>query len=125
MLKSYTESCLLSAHNIALNFNTHTKHTHKHTFRARELCESRGGRPGLPSLINLRFLSTLHHQLTHRVFTQIANAIQIVSVFQYNCEWRVHLRHLAVAQSREKQPRAPRADAGVSLHDKSSHVPQV
>ena len=24
--------------------------------RAQELCESRGGRPGLPSLINLRFL---------------------------------------------------------------------
>ena len=27
-------------------------------FRAQELCESRGGRPGLPSLINLRFLWT-------------------------------------------------------------------
>ena len=26
--------------------------------RAQELCESRGGRPGLPSLINLRFLWT-------------------------------------------------------------------
>ena len=26
--------------------------------RAQELCESRGGRPGLPSLINLRFLGT-------------------------------------------------------------------
>ena len=27
-------------------------------FRAQELCENRGGRPGLPSLINLRFLWT-------------------------------------------------------------------
>ena len=27
-------------------------------FRAQELCESRGGRPGLPSLISLRFLWT-------------------------------------------------------------------
>ena len=27
-------------------------------FRAQELCESRGGRPGLPSLITLRFLWT-------------------------------------------------------------------
>ena len=27
-------------------------------FRAQELCESRGGRPGLPSLINLRVLWT-------------------------------------------------------------------
>ena len=27
-------------------------------FRAQELCESRGGRPGLPTLINLRFLWT-------------------------------------------------------------------
>ena len=27
-------------------------------FRAQELCESRGGRPGLPSLLNLRFLWT-------------------------------------------------------------------
>ena len=27
-------------------------------FRVQELCESRGGRPGLPSLINLRFLWT-------------------------------------------------------------------
>ena len=27
-------------------------------YRAQELCESRGGRPGLPSLINLRFLWT-------------------------------------------------------------------
>ena len=27
-------------------------------FRAQELCESRGGRPGLPSLIILRFLWT-------------------------------------------------------------------
>ena len=27
--------------------------------RAQELCESRGGRPGLPSLISLRFLWTL------------------------------------------------------------------
>ena len=26
--------------------------------RVQELCESRGGRPGLPSLINLRFLWT-------------------------------------------------------------------
>ena len=26
--------------------------------RAQELCERRGGRPGLPSLINLRFLWT-------------------------------------------------------------------
>ena len=26
--------------------------------RSQELCESRGGRPGLPSLINLRFLWT-------------------------------------------------------------------
>ena len=26
--------------------------------RAQELCESRGGRPGLPSLINIRFLWT-------------------------------------------------------------------
>ena len=26
--------------------------------RAQELCESRGGRPGLPSLINLQFLWT-------------------------------------------------------------------
>ena len=26
--------------------------------RVRELCESRGGRPGLPSLINLQFLWT-------------------------------------------------------------------
>ena len=26
--------------------------------RAKELCESRGGRPGLPSLISLRFLWT-------------------------------------------------------------------
>ena len=26
--------------------------------RAQELCESRGGRPGLPSLISLRFLWT-------------------------------------------------------------------
>ena len=26
--------------------------------RAQELCESRGGRPGLPSLINVRFLWT-------------------------------------------------------------------
>ena len=25
-------------------------------FRVQELCESRGGRPGLPSLISLRFL---------------------------------------------------------------------
>ena len=30
----------------------------KSTSRAQELCESRGGRPGLPSLINLRFLWT-------------------------------------------------------------------
>ena len=29
-----------------------------HIIRARELCESRGGRPGLPSLINLGFLWT-------------------------------------------------------------------
>ena len=28
------------------------------SLRAQELCESRGGRPGLPSLINLRFLWT-------------------------------------------------------------------
>ena len=28
------------------------------TIRAQELCESRSGRPGLPSLINLRFLWT-------------------------------------------------------------------
>ena len=28
------------------------------TGRAQELCESRGGRPGLPSLISLRFLWT-------------------------------------------------------------------
>ena len=27
--------------------------------RAQELCKSRGGRPGLPSLISLRFLCTL------------------------------------------------------------------
>ena len=27
-------------------------------YRAEELCESRGGRPGLPSLISLRFLWT-------------------------------------------------------------------
>ena len=30
----------------------------KMLFRAQELCESRGGRPGLPSLIRLRFLWT-------------------------------------------------------------------
>ena len=30
----------------------------KSIFRAQELCESRGGRPGLTSLINLRFLWT-------------------------------------------------------------------
>ena len=29
-----------------------------YSLRAQELCESRGGRPGLPSLINLRFLWT-------------------------------------------------------------------
>ena len=29
-----------------------------HTRQQQELCESRGGRPGLPSLINLRFLWT-------------------------------------------------------------------
>ena len=36
------------------------KATNKHGYslRAQELCESRGGRPGLPSLINLRFLWT-------------------------------------------------------------------
>ena len=32
-----------------------TKKKQKH-IRAQELCESRGGRPGLPSLISLRFL---------------------------------------------------------------------
>ena len=31
---------------------------HRPPFRAQELCESRGGHPGLPSLINLRFLWT-------------------------------------------------------------------
>ena len=30
----------------------------KSALRALELCESRGGRPGLPSLINLQFLWT-------------------------------------------------------------------
>ena len=30
----------------------------KMLFRAQELCEGRGGRPGLPSLISLRFLWT-------------------------------------------------------------------
>ena len=30
----------------------------KRRSRAQELCESRGGRPGLPSLVNLRFLWT-------------------------------------------------------------------
>ena len=28
------------------------------SFRAQEVCESGGGRPGLPSLLNLRFLWT-------------------------------------------------------------------
>ena len=42
----------------------------------RELCESRGGRPGLPTLINLRFLwmesntSTLSPFLTGRMFVR-------------------------------------------------------
>ena len=31
---------------------------HAVQFRAQELCESRSGRPGLPSLISLRFLWT-------------------------------------------------------------------
>ena len=31
---------------------------HERGSRAQELCESRGGHPGLPSLINLRFLWT-------------------------------------------------------------------
>ena len=33
-------------------------HHHPSPLRAQELCESRGGRPGLPSLISLRFLGT-------------------------------------------------------------------
>ena len=34
------------------------KRKEKEKEEAHELCESRGGRPGLPSLINLRFLWT-------------------------------------------------------------------
>ena len=34
--------------------------------RAQELYESRGGRPGLPSLINLRFLWTQSNTSTHQ-----------------------------------------------------------
>ena len=34
-------------------------------YRAQELCESRGGRPGLPSLINLRFLWTKSNTSTN------------------------------------------------------------
>ena len=44
---------------------TDTTHIYNHMHplldwrvRAQELCESRGGRPGLPSLISLRFLWT-------------------------------------------------------------------
>ena len=43
--------------------------------RAQELCESRGGRPGLPSLINLRFLWTWSNTSTKR------NAIIIIILF--------------------------------------------
>ena len=46
---------------ISLMVSVDVKHhvyllTYRPYFRAQELCESRGGRPGLPSLISLRFL---------------------------------------------------------------------
>ena len=39
--------------------------SHWRHLRARELCESRGGRPGLPSLISLRFLWTWSNTSTN------------------------------------------------------------
>ena len=42
---------------VSVDVKQYRRETHRET-RAQELCESRGGRPGLPSLINLRFLWT-------------------------------------------------------------------
>ena len=41
---------------VSVDVKQHSTNTEK--VRAQELCERRGGRPGLPSLINLRFLWT-------------------------------------------------------------------
>ena len=43
---------------ISLMVSVDVKHHDYRNCRAQQLCESRGGRPGLPSLINQRFLWT-------------------------------------------------------------------
>ena len=57
---------------------------HCSVIRAQELCESRGGRPGLPSLINLRFKcgrskATLQLQLQCRSDCMIIPVVCVVA----------------------------------------------
>ena len=50
-----------SRHNkptVSVDVKQHFNNNNNRSNRAQELCESRGGRPGLSSLINLRFLWT-------------------------------------------------------------------
>ena len=55
--------------------------------RAQELCESRGGRPGLPSVINLRFLWTESNTSTNQQGSKATGLVALGSstILTFHC----------------------------------------
>ena len=85
-------------------------------FRAQELCESRGGRPGLPSLISLRFLWTLSNTSTDQVELCVTNLLlseyqrktvsfsETYGVTNYGSGWRKDVVNQCMEFGRSGEP---------------------